>query len=502
MKKITILALLLTQISFSQNVGINPGGSTPDASSILDLNTGNTFTSPNAKGLLIPNVALTSTIAQAPVTAPATSLLVYNTATAGAGSTAVAPGYYYWDGTKWVSLGGGNGGKDWSLTGNAGTTASSAAIGAAVNNNFIGTTDNSAFVVATNNLERVRVSASTGYVGISQLSPGAKLSFNDLNDGTNGADGITWYSPSPTSYGIYRSAGAWAGPNYQQLYHSWQTGIVIDGGSLYGLSGTIMQPTAGNVAIGQSIKGGYNLEVNGTFGFGNGTAGTYRSRTETMNDAGLTPSQSGFFETAAPTNYPAGASSWWHLISARHSNSTNNYSMQLSGSFFDQEIYVRKTSNNAAQPWYKFLTTNNVKVYSATASQTTVNTTTYVDVTGLSVTITTSGTCAFIINTSGSLETMAPAGNNASGAMIAITQNGTTLTEQAVDILTNSNWSQVVSNWGVSYATVLAAGTYTFKVRARSYLSIFGTAYGFYAGGAVTTSLPSDGAMTVLVVPQ
>jgi hypothetical protein len=501
MKKIAFSLLLAAQLSFAQNVGINPGGSTPDASSILDLNTGNNYASPNAKGLLIPNVALTSTAASAPVTAPATSLLVYNTATASSGSTAVYPGYYYWDGTKWVALGGGNGGKDWSLTGNAGTTASSAAIGAAVNNNFIGTTDNTAFVIATNNLERVRVSTA-GYVGISQVSPGAKLSFNDLNDGTNGADGITWYSPAPTAYGIYRSAGAWSAPNYQQLYHSWQTGIVIDGGSLYGLSGTIMQPTAGNVAIGQSTKGAYNLEVNGTFGYGNGTAGSYRSRTEWMNDAGLIASQSGFFETASPTNYPSGASSWWHLISARHSNNGNNYAMQLSGSFFDQEIYVRKTNNNAAQSWYKMLTTNNVKVYSASASQTNINTTSYVDVTGLSVTITTSGTCAFVINTSGSLETQAPAGSNASGAMVAITQNGTTLTEQAIDILTNSNWSQVVSHWSINHVAVLAAGTYTFKVRARSYLSIFGTAYAFYAGGAITTSLPSDGSMSIVVIPQ
>jgi len=504
MKKVIIAIIawaIATQVTLAQNVGINPAGTTPNSSSILDLNTGNTFTNPNGKGLLIPNVSLTSTAAANPVTGPALSLLVFNTATASSGATAVYPGYYYWDGTKWVSLGGGNGGKDWSLTGNAGTTPSSAAIGAAVNNNFIGTTDNNAFVIATNNLERMRVSAG-GYVGISQVSPGAKLSFNDLNDGTNGADGITWYSPSPLSYGIHRTAGAWSGPNYQQLRFGWETGITIDGGSLYGLSGTIMQPNAGNVAIGQAVKGAYNLEVNGSFGYGNGTAGSYRSRTESMNDAGLIATQSGFFETAAPTNYPAGAGSWWHLMSARHSNNGNNYAMQISGSFFDQEIFYRKTNNNAAQPWSRFLTNNNVEAYNSQASQTLINTTSYTDVSGMSLTITTSIPSIFIIYTTGSLETTAPSGDNASTCMVAITNNGTVITEQGVDIITNNSWSEVVSHWSINYVQLLAAGTYTFKVRARSYLSLGFGNYSFYAGGANTTSLPNDGAMTILVIPQ
>jgi hypothetical protein len=68
---------------------------------------------------------------------------VYNTATAGSGSTAVTPGYYYWNGTKWVAFGGTNG-KDWSLTGNAGT---------AIGTNFLGTTDNVALQFRTNNVQ-------------------------------------------------------------------------------------------------------------------------------------------------------------------------------------------------------------------------------------------------------------------------------------------------------------------------------------------------------------
>ena len=92
------------------------------------------------------------------------------------------------------------------------------------------------------------------------------------------------------------------------------------------------------------------LYVNGDFSFG--SAGT---RTETLNDAGEMGGRSGFFESYSPVNFPAGASSWWHLISARHSNTGNNYAMQIAGSFFDQRIYFRKTSNNGAMPWREFV---------------------------------------------------------------------------------------------------------------------------------------------------
>ena len=62
----------------------------------------------------------------------------------------------------------------WKLTGNSATTPSSSAIGTAVNNNFIGTSDAKDFVIASNNLERVRI-ASAGNVGINTITPLSKL---------------------------------------------------------------------------------------------------------------------------------------------------------------------------------------------------------------------------------------------------------------------------------------------------------------------------------------
>jgi hypothetical protein len=122
---------LLSAGLHAQSVGI--GTATPDPSARLHIED-------NARGLLIPNVALSATNVAAPVTGPATSLLVYNTNTAGAGATAVTPGFYYWDGSQWVRLLGG--GEAWLLTGNAGTNPAV---------NFLGTTDNNSLRIRVNN---------------------------------------------------------------------------------------------------------------------------------------------------------------------------------------------------------------------------------------------------------------------------------------------------------------------------------------------------------------
>ncbi len=165
---------LLQYPVIAQNIGINSTGATPDASAILDVVSSD-------KGMLIPRVALTATNAAGPITSPATSMLVYNTATDGTTPNDVTPGYYYWDGATWIAFGG-TGGKDWSLNGNAGTTASTAAIGATVNNNFIGTTDAIDYVLATNNLERMRIS-SGGNIGFGLKTSSSLEAPNVFTDG-------------------------------------------------------------------------------------------------------------------------------------------------------------------------------------------------------------------------------------------------------------------------------------------------------------------------------
>jgi hypothetical protein len=99
--------------------------------------------------------------------------------------------------------------------------------------------------------------------GLQFVSGQTLLKFSSLT-GSTVADGITWYSPSPQTYGIYKTAGAWgSGPNYQQLKLSWDTGIIIDGsaGQNYGLSGLMLQPNGGNVSIGLQSKAMSRLTV-------------------------------------------------------------------------------------------------------------------------------------------------------------------------------------------------------------------------------------------------
>ncbi len=185
MKNIVFMLVLTSLIKTSlkaQNVAINASGAAPAASAMLDIASSST-------GLLIPRVALTAANAASPVTAPANSLLVYNTATASSGATAVTPGFYYWDGAKWVAFGG-TGGTDWSLLGNAGTAAAT---------NFLGTTDAIDLVFRTSNTERMRI-LSAGQVAVNSTSTFGTSTFFSLAAGNNNAvDG----SASGTGSAVY-----------------------------------------------------------------------------------------------------------------------------------------------------------------------------------------------------------------------------------------------------------------------------------------------------------
>lgn len=89
------------------------------------------------------------------------------------------------------------------------------------------------------------------------------INFNDVDDGRNVPDGITWFKPNPLSYGIYRTSGPWNWTtNYQQLKLAFDTGIIIDGGFMHGKSGTSIQPNDGNVGIGTEVTTA-KLEVRG-----------------------------------------------------------------------------------------------------------------------------------------------------------------------------------------------------------------------------------------------
>ena len=93
----TLFLLGTSAVSIAQGVGINADGLAPDPSAMLDVRSSN-------KGLLIPQVALSGTADNTTIASAATSLLIYNTATAGTAPANVTPGYYYWDGAVWTRL--------------------------------------------------------------------------------------------------------------------------------------------------------------------------------------------------------------------------------------------------------------------------------------------------------------------------------------------------------------------------------------------------------------
>lgn len=218
--------LLVTSFLFTLNVFSQVGIGTTNVQNGVELQIES-----NSRGLLIPRVALTATNVVAPVgPAPiATGVLIFNTATTGAGITAVSPGFYYWSGIEWVALKSSPlaASQDWSLTGNAGTNPSA---------NFLGTTDNQNFQIRTNNTNRVTVENDGQVILGTNTTPIA----NTLTTINAGAGQIGLFVNSNNSQRTIRALNAT------------NTQFVIDGGNL--------DPNGGRGVIGISA----NLAANAT----------------------------------------------------------------------------------------------------------------------------------------------------------------------------------------------------------------------------------------------
>ena len=209
---------LLSIESYSQNVGINTTGNAPDASAGLDV----TFTD---KGVLIPRVALTAINSAGPITSPLTSLLVYNTASAGTFPNNVTPGFYYWDGIGWSRLMN-NPSRKVALSVDVPTTSSS----------FVDVTGLS-FPVLANKTYKFKFII---YYTASATSVGSRFSLNGPTFATNGL----LYRASANN----ATVGTWS----VQLQNAYNSGAALGNSYTTALNyceieGTIATTAAGNV---------------------------------------------------------------------------------------------------------------------------------------------------------------------------------------------------------------------------------------------------------------
>lgn len=161
------LALLLAGALTAQNgnIAINTTGAAADSKALLDV-------SSLTKGLLIPRMAALPAPAGLP-----DGLTVYQT---GAG-----PGFRVVHGGAWHPLLFGKNGWD--------TFANNLANASYPNPDYVGTNDNKPFYFGTNNTHRMRMDATTGFLGVGYpLAAPASVERLDINGGL----GI-YYEPSP-----------------------------------------------------------------------------------------------------------------------------------------------------------------------------------------------------------------------------------------------------------------------------------------------------------------
>jgi hypothetical protein len=163
-----VLRTILIFITFSTSYNLSgqvlgkfgSNQSTLDPNAVLEVES-------TSKGVLLPRL---TTAQQNAMSAPTNGMLIYNTDSAC---------FVLRRAGIWRSLCAANSGDAWSTLGNTGTN---------VNSQFLGTTDNQDLAFKTNNLERIRISAS-GNVGIGTTTPSVKMD----------VDGALALRPSSTS---------------------------------------------------------------------------------------------------------------------------------------------------------------------------------------------------------------------------------------------------------------------------------------------------------------
>jgi hypothetical protein len=274
MRKIfTLILLIKTFTIIAQNVGINSTGAAPNGSAMLDV-------AANNKGVLIPQVVLTSSTDNVTIATPANSLLVYNTS-ASILNGLKGEGYYYNSGTTlapvWVRLVSdiNNNSQAWLTTGN---TSTDTAI------NFLGTIDSMPLRFKLNNTWAGQWDAKNGNYFIGKNAgyktrpnytsiTGNKFGFHNIAIGTGAL-----YSNTLTTSCIAIGDSAlfdYANPyiigyniaiGYRALRYttSGNSNLAIGNNALFSNTTGERNTAIGNSALFSNISGDYNIACGGS----------------------------------------------------------------------------------------------------------------------------------------------------------------------------------------------------------------------------------------------
>ena len=182
---LTVIVCLFAGPAFSQ-VGI--GTTAPDPSSILDI-------SATDKGILIPRISLDNVTTNQldGINTAASGLLIWNTNTSTTGGSGI--GFYYFDGTIWVALGGSTTDEDWYEQGT--TNAPNAITDNIFTNGAVGI-NTAAFASRQLNVSAGNFASEAGYFSNSTSSNGIKTGIRTV---------VTSNTNSP-KYGVYNSLGS------------------------------------------------------------------------------------------------------------------------------------------------------------------------------------------------------------------------------------------------------------------------------------------------------
>jgi hypothetical protein len=266
MKKALLLLLFLNLLYSQAQVGIG----TTIPSGMLDITS-------TTNGVLIPRVALTAKNVAAPVVNPqggalANSTLVYNILTSGTSPNNVVPGFYYWETAtlSWKPLV--TTSNNWSLTGNAGTNATT---------NFLGTTDDRDLVFRRFNTRAGLINTTNTSFGLNAL--------NTASTGTNNiAVGLEPLKNNST--GGYNVAIGWRA---MELNQSGSFNTVVGNASLMKNTDGFSNAAFGDLVLRENINGVQNV------GFGTNAliANLSGSQNSAFGVGSLSGNTSGIFNT-------------------------------------------------------------------------------------------------------------------------------------------------------------------------------------------------------------